>query len=124
MSQARRNVLTAMSLALAVYSQGLFAFEFTSNDKFSAVGEWRIHHESGRVSICEHPAINFTGQFKAAPKCSPWTKSLGKGSFRLVKYLSENSGVFVVDAKSGRMAYCTFGYTPDGTPICSPLSKD
>ena len=123
MSQARRNVLTAMSLALAVYSQGLFAFEFTSDDKFSAVGGWRIHHESGRVSICGRPDINF------APKCSPWTKSLGKGSFRLVEDLS-NGSRFVVDAKSGRMAYCRlFGFTTDGTPTygtptCSPLSKD
>lgn len=123
MSKLHNQVLTAVSIALAVYSQGLFAFDFATSDKFSAVGGWRIHHESGRVSFCDPGTMNFDTGKVAAPKCSPWSNSLGKGGFRLVKQFSDDSGVFVIDVQSGKMATCNLIAIGKGAPRCSPLSN-
>lgn len=131
MSHTSKQVLAAATLTLVAYSHGSFAFDFTSADKFSAVGKWRIHHESGKVSVCDRGGYSKTMDYKTAPKCSPWSKSLGKGSFQLVRYPHDQSDywISVIDTKSGRIAYCGPGnsldrYPPVDPPICSPLSKD
>lgn len=116
--------MAAATFALVFHSHGVSAFDFASADKFGAVGQWRIHHESGRVSVCEPGKLELkTWQWKTAPKCTPWSKSLGTGKFRLVKIYDDNSGIMVIDTKTGRVAFCDLGFAPGG-PICSPLSND
>lgn len=123
-----RLVVAASLLSVGFLSGSYEAFAFDFGDKrekYGALRYWRIDHETGRISRCGSGDFDFErGQYKAAPKCSPWSGPIGNGYFRLSLAYDDGSAVYVIDTKTGRVAICMGGFGTDVPPLCSPLTRN